>query len=369
MKIAFLNIENLYHRDKGLVRSNLSKCAADWILELNKLLPRIKKNDNDLARIRELTFLLGFDGVDSHPYGVLRKRNGELFLKLRDFAKESKASRLTDWNGWVAIQTVALNHESILNKARLIAEVDADVLVLQEVEDRASLVEFNKTLKDFNITPYEQLLVLDGNNHLGLGMAIMIKNGYSLDTVKCVPLTMWNDVNTLTELDCHEYTIITPKGVSVPILSTYFSKDNPIVRKRQARAIAEIYDSLKMEEKKIAILCGTLNDVSYSDTLSPLLRETDFEDVSRHSKCVVDKDKGKGAGYFRLGAYRMGVNIKQKDYMLLSQEVNQRLIRCGINRKGMWPERNMDWEVYPTITKAIHAASSHPLIWGEFNIE
>ncbi|MCM4168401.1 hypothetical protein KCTC52924_01973 [Arenibacter antarcticus] len=368
MKVATWNIENLYHRDKGLSRSNLGKCASDWILELDALMPRIQKSENDMARIRELTFLLGFENIDTHPYAVMRKRNGGLFLKQRDFANESKASRLTDWNGWVALQTVAVDHKSTLHKARLIAEIDADILVLQEVEDKPSLMEFNRMLKDFNIASYDQVMVLEGNDDRGLSMAIMTKNGYRLDTVRCHTVDIADGRDLTFETDCQEYAIITPKEETVFILSTQFSGHNTAKRKLQAREVAAIYDKLKVEGKERVLVCGTLNDVSYSDCLSPILRETDLEDISRLPMCEVDKDKGKAAGYFRLGAYRKGVNIKQKDYMLLSYEMSQKIITCGINRKAMWPERNMKWEVYPTLKNREHAASAHPLIWGEFDI-
>lgn len=369
MKVATWNIENLYHRDKALSRSNLSKCASDWILELDALMPRLQKSENDMARIRELTFLLGFENIDVHPYGVLRKRNGELFLKQRDFAKESKASRLTDWNGWVALQTVAVNHNSTLHKARLIAEIDADILVLQEVEDKASLKEFNRMLKDYDITSYDEVLVLEGNDDRGLSLAIMTKNGYRLDSVRCHTVDILDKNNHVFELDCQEYAIITPKGKTVFILNTQFSRLNQPKRKLQAQEVAAIYDKLKVEGKEWVLVCGTLNDVSYSDCLSPLLRETDLEDISRHSTCKAEKDKGKGAGYFRLGAYRMGVNTKQKDYMLLSYEINQKINSCGVVRKAMWPERNVKWDVYPSLKQREHAASTHPLIWGDFDIK
>ena len=368
MKIATLNIENLFHRDKSLIRNGLSKCVTNWISELDALMPRMQKSVNDMERIRELTFLLGFENIDNHPYGVLRKRQGELFLKQRGFTNENRASQLTDWNGWIALHSVAIDHKAILNKARLVAEIDPDILILQEVEDKASLMDFNSIfLREYDIVPYDQVLVLEGNDARGLSMGILTKNGYRLDAVKSHGLDFVDRTDPIFDIDCQEYTITTPEGETLYILSSQFSSDNESKRKIQARKVASIYDKMKAEGKELILVCGTLNDVSYSDCLSPLLRETDLEDVSRNPRCRADKDKGKDAGYFRMGAYRMGVNIKQKDYMLLSFEMTQKLIACGLNRKGMWPERNSKWEVYPTLKNKMHAASSHPLIWGEFD--
>lgn len=367
MKIATFNIENLYHRDKDLMAKRKNKNLSDWVSELDNLLHRLHKSENDMARIRELSFLLGFDKTDHRPYGVLRKRQGKLFLKQEGFANEPQATHLTDYNGWVALQSMGITHTATENKARLIAETDADVLILQEVEDRASLVNFNlKRLGEFDMDPYEQVLVLDGNDVRGRGMAVLTKNGYRLDTVKSHGTDLEKNQDPLFETDCQEYVISTPLGLKVYILAVQFTGDKDSKRKKQAQKIAAIYDNMKAEGKELILVCGTLNDVSFSDCLSPLLRETDLEDVSKHPQYKVEKDFGNRAGYYRLGAYRMGVNIRQKDYMLLSYEMKLLLGSCGLNRKGMWPDRNTKWEVYNSLKNSLHAASTHPLIWGEF---
>ncbi len=113
---------------------------------------------------------------------------------------------------------------------------------------------------------------------------------------------------------------------------------------------------------------GTLNAVSYCYSLTPLLLKTNLKDVSKHPSFNVDFDKGKDAGYHSLGAYRMGVNIKQKDYLLLSPELFTRVNTSGLNRKGMWPEKQPMWTVYPSINQKNQAASAHPAIWGDISL-
>ncbi|RTE54130.1 endonuclease/exonuclease/phosphatase family protein [Arenibacter aquaticus] len=368
MKIATFNIENLYHRDKDLLAKRKNKNVSDWVSELDSLLHRLHKSENDIARIRELSFLLGFDKIDHRPYGVLRKRQGKLFLKQGGFANEPRATHLTNWNGWVALQSVAISHTATENKARLIAETDADVLILQEVEDRASLMDFNiRRLGEFDIAAYEQILVLEGNDARGRGMAILTKNGYLLDSLKSHGTDLDSKQDPLFETDCQEYVISTPQGLKIYILSVQFAVEKDTKRKKQAQKLATIYEKMKAEGKELIMVCGTLNDVSFSDCLTPLLRETDLEDVSKQPEYRAQKDFGNRADYFRLGAYRMGVNIRQKDYMLLSYEMKLLLSSCGLNRKGMWPDRNTKWEVYSSLNNSSHAASAHPLIWGEFH--
>lgn len=115
------------------------------------------------------------------------------------------------------------------------------------------------------------------------------------------------------------------------------------------------------------MVCDTLNDVSYSHCLATLMRETDLVDVSKHTSFKADTDKGSSANYFSLGAYRMGVNIKQKDYLMLSPKLFEMLKASGMNRRGTWPERKPNWKLYPSISCKEHAASEHPLLWTETN--
>jgi hypothetical protein len=120
-------------------------------------------------------------------------------------------------------------------------------------------------------------------------------------------------------------------------------------------------------QQNIAI-AGTLNDVPYSDCLTPLLRGTDLRDITKHPTFNVDIDKGKDASYFRLGAYRMGVNIKQKDYLLLSPEFFDKTKVGGLNRKAIWPLKKPMWSVYSTVQNKSQEASGHPALWADIKI-
>ena len=58
----------------------------------------------------------------------------------------------------------------MLNKARIIAEADPDILIVQEVEDKAALDLFNNNyLPEFGISPFDRTLVLKGNDARGPG--------------------------------------------------------------------------------------------------------------------------------------------------------------------------------------------------------
>ena len=82
----------------------------------------------------------------------------------------------------------------------------------------------------------------------------------------------------------------------------------------------------------------------------------------------MDIDKGNDGTYFRLGAFRMGVNIKQKDYMLFSPALFNKMKDSGLNRKAMWPEKHPQWSIYKSVSNRNVAASEHPLVWGKIDL-
>lgn len=365
MKIATFNIQNLFHRDRRFVKNSLGKNLSDWSKELDRLMIMAHKSPRDFERIQELAFLLGFEPIDSRRYAVLRKRNQQLYFQERGFSREMKASQLTDWNGWVALGTVPLHPEAITNKAQVIAEIDADVLLLQEVEDRASLLEFHDTLTlETGILPYKEIIYLEGNNGYGLGMALLTKEGYRLDTIRTHVNDRDENGNPIFDIDCPEYTIVTPTGEEIVVVDTQLSANDPVKRKRQAESVAHIYQRLVSKGKQHMVVCGTLNDASFSDSLSPLLRGTDLRDVSKHMDFAITKENGREGTYFSLGAYRQGVNIKQRDYLMFCPKLFSKLVACGLDRKGVWQERRPNWTLFPSIKEKRHSASEHPIIWA-----
>jgi hypothetical protein len=115
-------------------------------------------------------------------------------------------------------------------------------------------------------------------------------------------------------------------------------------------------------------VAGTLNAVSYCFSLAPLLQKTNLKDISKHPSFNYAGEKEKDTGYLHLKANKMGLNIKQKDYLLLSPEMFSRVKNSGLNRKATWPERASQWQVYNSIKNEKQAASGHPVVWGEIEI-
>ena len=371
MKIATFNIQNLFHRDKNLVNKSIGKSMTDWITELDALMRKSKNTFLEQNRIRELSFLIGFEKISPRPYAVLRRKAGFLYMKGVHHSTDTKASSLTHWNGWIELQTVPIKPIATDNKAQVIAEVNPDILILHEVEDRASLEEFNQyILPKFDCKPYIHSFVIQSNDMKGLETAILLRDGYTLNAIKTHLIGGYSDKFQ----HLIEYDIITPKAEKLSILATYLPKQKvalkiaDTIRKSQMQNIVKIYEFLISEGKTNVIITGTFNAPSYCDSLSPLFQKTDVKDITKHLSFEVDCDAGDDATYFRMGAYRLGVNIKQKDYMLFSPSLFKKMIDSGLNRKAVWPVKRPQWNTYKTVTGKYNEASEFPLVWGRIGI-
>ncbi|MCM4156148.1 MULTISPECIES: hypothetical protein [unclassified Christiangramia] len=375
MKIATFNVQNLFHRDRSFMEKSYKDCSVDWFYEIDFLLGKTNKSDKDNERLRELSYMVGIDNSLQLPYAVIKRKSGFLFLKGMNYSKELKAGELTDWNGWIALQNVPLESLAIDNKAKVIASVNPDILILQEIEDRASLEEFNTVvLPKFDCEPFKDSFVVQGNDKRGQEIGILTRKGFEIQSVRSHIFDVSLSGRKIFNKDLLEYKIRTKEKNTIFILAAHFQetrKDNDlsgIFRREQAENVAEIYKKLLAEGKENIAIVGTLNAASFCNTLMPLLQETNLSDITRHHSFNVEFDKGIDAGYYSLGAYQKGVNIKQKDYLLLSPELFAKLKKCGLNRRGVWPEKRPMWSIYPNIQRKNQAASEHPAVWVELDI-
>ncbi|SDS34349.1 endonuclease/exonuclease/phosphatase family protein [Christiangramia echinicola] len=375
MKIATFNIQNLFHRDRSLLDTSFDDCSTEWAMEIDQLMAKIRRTDKDNLRLRELSCMLGIDNSLQLPYAVVKRKSGFLFLKGMNYSKELKAGELTDWNGWIAVQNVPIEPLAIENKAKIIADINPDILILQEIEDRASLEEFNMDLlPKFKCIPFKHLFVVQGNDKRGQEIGILTRKGFEIESVRSHIFDQDISGRNIFNIDLLEYDIQTKDGNAIYIIASHLQEtrnDNElteIFRRDQAVRVADTYKKLFAEGKQYIAVVGTLNAASFSNSIIPLLQETNLRDVTQHQSFNVDIDKGNDAGYFSLGAYQKGVNIKQKDYLLLSPELFAKVKNCGLNRRGVWPEKRPMWSIFPSIHQKNEAASEHPAIWVEVDV-
>src|SRR5690554_6492240 len=271
MKIATFNLENLFHRDEKLIKRKYGQAKLQWSSEMNELLRKRAREIHDVVRMRELWELIEFQNPDKQPFFVMRKRAGNLYLRHRKPIPQFRASGLSDWNGWVRVRTRPILDVVTRHKAKVINEINPDILLVQEVEDRQSLLEFNEEFLLEQVR-FTDVMVIPGNNDHGQQMGIMTKSGYKVSSVRSHMNDHRNHIRFFDK-DFQEYEIITPQGKTVWILAAHLQdagseKECKAIRKRQARVIARTYQKLKKKGIQNIVLAGTFNASSYCDSLS-----------------------------------------------------------------------------------------------------
>ncbi|MCR9228364.1 MAG: hypothetical protein NXH90_13175 [Flavobacteriaceae bacterium] len=375
MKIAFYNIQNIFHRHIELVGRYRDENRSRWIAEFETLLTQSERTQKQYDRMRVLSHFLEFDSEGQMPYFTIKNTMGQLRLRKGLDGKMSQASHLSDWEGWAKIDSLPINEIAIRNKAKVIKEVDPDILVVLEVEDRASLVNFNQHfLRSMGNSPYREIVFLGTNDPFGRGIGVMAKDGFDLESIR----THVNDLDgkdkTLFDVDLQEYRFRTSSGNCLDLLCTHFiDKDGHMEtfkegQNRQSEYIARLLARRQRDLSVHQIFMGTLNAPIYSSSIAPIFKENYLRDITKHPNFMGGLDKGKDADYFRLGAYKMGVNIQQRDYLMLSKELFGTVESCGLVRKGMWFKKQPKWDIFGSITSERGAASEHPLLWCQLGV-
>lgn len=373
MKIALLNIQNIFHRHIDLVDRYHTENKHRWTAEFENLMGQSERSQKDFDRMRTLSHFLGFGNEGQTPYFTLKNLFGQLNLKRGVDKEMPKASHLTNWEGWAKVSAVPIGDTAVQNKARVITEVDPDILVLLEVEDRAALVEFNKQfLSSTERLPYVEMVFLETNDLFDRGIGVLAKKGFGLESIKTHVNDLDDKGNPIFDVDLQEYRFKTQSGVDVDILCTHFTNDNPEMCKESQKSQSEhIAGLLALKQRDLSahsVFMGTLNAPMYTSAIAPLFKDAYISDISKHPQFMGDLDKGKDADYFRLGAYKMGVNIQQRDYLMLSKDLFEAVECCGLVRKGMWYKKQPQWDILGSIKNESQAASEHPLLWCHLNI-
>ncbi|MEM1337098.1 MAG: hypothetical protein AAGF96_05080 [Bacteroidota bacterium] len=377
MKIATYNIQNLFHRDAELVKKDLGHNLRSLIGEFESLrLKRTTKSETELQRLQELAFLLGFQKTAYQPHLVMRRRSGKLYLRKKSAVTETDlAGQMTGWQGWIPLSSLPIREAAIAHKVKTVREAHSDILLLHEVEDRHSLREFDRllTMEEELAPTYMEHYVLEGNDSMGRHSGIMAREGYEILSLFTHCHARWVD-HMLFDFDFQEYGLKTPLGNKLWLLSARFTEEGrekesyDAWRREQAAHVAETYRAFREGGYERVAVVGTFNAPSFCGSLAPLLQDTDLRDIGRHPSFAAVSDKDADRSYHRLGAYAKGVNLKQRDYLLLSPALWEKVQACGMDRRGIWPEKRPQWPVFKTLKNREQQASEHPLLWAEVDI-
>ena len=177
--------------------------AGDWAAgerilaayrEFNTLIGQPAYSAADRQRMRELLLDLGVYYVNTHgavrrrltdepKWAWLRKNRGSFDREPTDPAAsvEITATGRGDWIGWVELLTEAVDETGTRMTARVINDVDADIIAVVEVEDRPALVRLNTELLGGK---YAHVMLVDGNDERGIDVGIMTKPGFEIRSIR-----------------------------------------------------------------------------------------------------------------------------------------------------------------------------------------
>ena len=363
----FYNVENLFDRARAMNLKTQDEGAGILAqhAELNGILSQTAYSAPDKKRIVALMKKLGIDKKDDGKFVILRQNHGHL-IKRGKGGLQVVANGRADWIGWVDLRVEAVDEIATQNTGRVIAEIDADVLGLVEAESRPALMRFSTVLKSVKASPYDHIMLIDGNDERGIDVGLMTRKNFPIVEIRS-HVDDTDSTGRIFSRDCAEYTIATPSGNKLVLLVNHlkskgFGKpaDSDAKRERQAKRVKEIYDGARQGGATFVAVIGDFNDFPTSSPLRPLIAGTDLKDISTHAAF---QDGGFPGTFGSCGP------TNKIDYILLSPALLQKVRAGGIFRNGLWPgKRPKKWQVYDTIAETIHAASDHAAIWAELDI-
>jgi endonuclease/exonuclease/phosphatase family metal-dependent hydrolase len=373
MRLATFNVENMFER---VAIMNLQT----W--------DQGKEVLQDFSRLTELTQKQQYTADDKNEILLLMEKNEGLltsgestYIRLNEirgkFLKKQQGGQMTivpdgrdDWIGWFELKKEPVKEKAIENTARVIREINSDVLCIVEADSRIALSRFNEMIiPSVGASKYDHVMLIDGNDDRGIDVGIMTKQPFGIESIKSHVDDFDAQGNKIFSRDCAEYTIKTPSGKALLLLVNHFKSkgygsptQSNAKRKRQATKVREIYEQrLNNNGFQYIAIVGDFNDSPDSDPLTPLLaNNSSLTDVTVHNKFISD---GRG------GTYGNGTPSQKIDYILMSPELAKTVKEGGIERRGVWGGVNGTlFPHFPEILSAKDAASDHAALWVELNL-
>lgn len=370
MRLASYNVENLFDRAKVMNLETWSegRPVLEKFAALQSLLGEITYSANQKQRMAELMIELGLEKSDQGPFVILRRNRGKLLRRPKEGGIEIVADGRADWAGSLELREEPIDENAMRNTARVMSDLQADVLGIIEAEHRPGLAMFNaKVIPAVGGRPFRHVMLIDGNDDRGIDVGILTCAGYSVGLMRSHVDDRLPNGSPIFSRDCPEFVVMTPSGKEIVVLVNHFKSKGygskraaDARRKAQAQRVKEIYEGLIASGRDLVAVIGDLNDTPDSAPLRPLIADTDLKDVFLHEAF----DDGGYPGTFGL------CNTANKiDYILLSPPLFERVQCGGVWRKGMWPgSRPKRWETYEELRTLHDAASDHAAVWVDIDL-
>lgn len=369
MRIASFNVENLFARAKALNFDDPTDGTpiVEAFGRLNVLLNQAFYSPADKLEIAALMIELGMENSDMGPFAQLRRNRGALVRRPQAGGIDVIASGRADWVGFVELRVEPVNVVAMRMTAKVIAEVNADIIGIIEAESRPSLAEFNNVLLPaMGGTAYRHVMVIDGNDPRGIDVGLMSRTGLPIGRLRSHVDDEDPGGRTIFSRDCPEFEVALPGGRTLLVMVNHFKSklgsqtQSNARRKLQAERVKAIYDARRAEGFDLVAIMGDLNDSPANAPLAALLTQTDLQEAA----AVPAFDDGG-----RPGTFGSATAANKFDYILMSPALFATATGGGIFRKGMWPGvRPAKWPKFAEITREAEAASDHGAVFVDLAI-
>ncbi|MFE1176407.1 endonuclease/exonuclease/phosphatase family protein [Streptomyces sp. NPDC058773] len=360
IRIATFNCENLFRRPVVFGEGN-DPIRDDVLKEFRKLVGILDHDTyttNDKAKIIELLKKHSVDvsqKISTQTILVNQPRGQAKLLKGEGQNIEVRAdvTGRSAWVGWVELVKDDLSWDAVTNTARVIAEVNADILLTVEVEDRLTLHRFNKQVLagQFDAEPYPFNMLIDGNDLRGIDVGL-----FSRHPITSIRSHIFDKKNAqeIFSRDCPEFEIDID-GEPLWLLGNHFKSKlggGADKRKLQGERVAQLYrDALKRSAH--VVVAGDLNDTPGSPPLA-FLEATSLKDAmthdsyegppGTHGKCTSPSDK--------------------IDYLMFSPELFAKVDKVEVERRGIFEFGTP----FDTVTGPGDQASDHAAVVAELDL-
>lgn len=372
IRIGSFNVENLFERPKAMSQPMTAggNPVLDAHARVNTLLRLTEYTADVKAEILQHLATLGLERSDSAEFAVLQQVRGRLLKRPAAPAPvEVVASGRADWIGWVDLTRERVDELAMTHTARVISDVDADVMAVVEADSRVALKHFTDAgVVTADGKPlFPRVMLVDGNDDRGIDVGLLAKGRHRIVDIVSHVDDVDDSGRHIFSRDCPEYTVELDGGSRVTLLVNHLKSkgygrqaDNDATRRRQAVRVAEIYRGFRAAGRDNVVVLGDFNDTPDSAPLRPLLVDTDLRDITTHTTFVSDG---------RPGTYANGTARQKIDYVLLSPALYDHVLAGAIFRMGVWGGKHGTlFPHYDTMTSPVQAASDHAAIYADLDL-
>lgn len=364
IRIATFNVENLFTRPAAMADKAGAKgqeAIADHAL-LNSIVGKDVYTAQDKLELLRLDRRYKFSSLNAPRNALiqLQKVRGMLYSQSKAGVVTVTANGRNDWTGWFELRRSDIRWMATYNTGRVIAEVNPDILICVEAENRPTLLRFNDQVLDAEFKKgYPHVMVIDGNDERGIDLGIMSR--YPIEAMRS-HVDVRDSGTRVFSRDCPEYVILLPNGERIVVIPNHFKSkrggndtDAQARRLLQGTTAAAIARNAEANISKYVLVAGDLNDTPDSEAVQPLLSGS-WRDVMDHSSYPST----------RPGTFDTGTAANKIDYLIMSSALWGCLGSANIERRGSYHPKT--WTPFDSVTSPATEASDHHMVYADLDL-